>query len=212
MASDTKAALARIARLSDRCFGCATPLGWPGLIVMTDQERLGDAMAVLEKLPAGAALCMRDYTIPDRGEIAARLAKRSRERGIRFLVGADVHLAIAVNAWGVHMPEGLWRTRPLEIGLAKRRGLKVTTAVHSRVAAHRAVSGGLEFGCDAMIVSPVFPTASHRDAKALGPTGFELITRDIPVPAYALGGVNLNSIRWLRHTSAAGVAGISFAN
>ncbi len=41
-----------------------------------------------------------------------------------------------------------------------------------------------------MLLSPVFPTRSHPDARTLGPTRFRLLARRANMPVIALGGMD----------------------
>ena len=56
--------------------------------------------------------------------------------------------------------------------------------------------------CDAVMVSPVFPTRSHPDAPALGPARFRTLSQHAKMPVIALGGMSktraaqLNWPRW----------------
>lgn len=66
-----------------------------------------------------------------------------------------------------------------------------------------------KIGADFAVLSPVFPTASHPDAKVLGWNKFLALVDPMNIPVYALGGMKLNSPAiWF---GAQGVAGIRFA-
>ena len=81
----------------------------------------------------------------------------------------------------------------------------VTAAAHSRAALFRAARAG----ADAALLSPVFWTASHPLAPALGPLRFAAWCRSSPLPVYALGGISARTARRLRAGGGAGFAGIS---
>jgi len=66
-----------------------------------------------------------------------------------------------------------------------------------------------ELQADFMVLSPVQPTASHPDMPALGWEAFAEMTRDIPVPVYALGGVSEKDLDTAFSHGAQGVAAIS---
>ena len=83
-------------------------------------------------------------------------------------------------------------------------GWLVTAAAHSPqalVLARRA-------GADAALLSPVFPTASHPGAPALGLMRFASWCRCSPIAVYALGGITSQNSRRLQGTGAKGIAGI----
>lgn len=102
------------------------------------------------------------------------LKRLCRQRGLLLLVAADARLARAIGADGLHLPESLvaapgWQR-------FKRPGWLVTAAAHSGAAIARAFS----HGADAVLVSPVFPTASHPGGPALGLLRFARLARAKP--------------------------------
>lgn len=178
----------------------------PRLVLMTDERRLPDPIAVLDGLPQGAAVILRHYGVPllEREALGLRLAAACRRRGLRLLIAADPGLAVRVRAGGVHLPEAMLRGAPRMWRLWWRRGWLVTAAAHSPAAIRRAAAAGV----DAVLLSPVFVTPSHPDARVLGPLRFASLAAPSPVPVYALGGVDTRTVRRLAGSGAAGIAGI----
>lgn len=178
----------------------------PRLVLMTDERRLPDPSAAIDALPPGAAVILRHYgaPVPEREAMAHRLAATCRRRGLRLLVAADPGLAIRVGAAGVHLPEAMLKSAPQTWRLWRRRGWMVTAAAHSSGAIRRAAAADV----DAVLLSPVFATCSHPDARVLGPLHFVPLVASSPVPVYALGGINTLTVRRLAGSGAAGVAGI----
>lgn len=177
----------------------------PALILVTDDVRLPDPVAAMAKLPAGAGVLLRHYQTPDRPALARRLAALTRRKRLVLLLGgSDWRLAAAIGAQGLHLPEGLAR-RLADPGLRLwlRRGHLLSVAGHSRAALARAHA----LHADCVMLSPVFPTASHPGAPVLGPTRFALWARQARLPVVALGGVTRRTARALRF--AAGIAAIS---
>lgn len=173
---------------------------------MSDGRRLPDPLAIVPALPRGAALCLRHYGHPDRRGLAMELADALRIRGMPLIVAGDVRLAIEAKAWGFHLPGHMLAGHRIDISLARSHRLAVTAAVHEGASAMRARQVA-----DAVLISPVFATASHPGAPALGAIGFEMLAGTAQRPAYALGGVSPATVRRLRMTRAAGIAGIGFA-
>lgn len=209
MGADHKAALHTIARLADRQFAPRRQDQWPNLVVMTDRAVQGDAWHLADAVPAGTIICLRDYDLKDRAHYAARLAAVCRHNNVRLVVGGDVSLALRVGAWGVHIPEGLWRQSIQDVERARNHGLRISTAVHSRQAARSVVIAGRAL-CDMALVSPVFATQSHPEQRVLGPLGLAGVLEALPTPAYALGGVRPGTIGRLAGLPLCGVAGIRF--
>ncbi|MEP0068344.1 thiamine phosphate synthase [Pyruvatibacter sp.] len=209
MGADHKAALHTIARLADLQFAPRRQDQWPSLVVMTDRAVQGDAWRLADAVPAGTIICLRDYELKDRAHYATRLASACRHNNVRLMVSGDVSLAVRAGAWGVHIPEGLWKRSIQDVARARSHDLRVSTAVHSRQAARSVVIGGKAL-CDVAMVSPVFPTLSHPEQPVLGPLGLAGILEVLPTPAYALGGVTPGTIGRLAGLPLCGVAGIRF--
>jgi thiamine-phosphate pyrophosphorylase len=174
----------------------------PRLIMITDRERGGDPLRAASRLPAGSAVILRDYGHPDRARLARDLAALCRRQRLILLIAADARLAATVGAAGLHLPEALahraraWRRR--------RPAWLITASAHSLPAlwlARRA-------GADAALVGPVFATASHPDARTLGPLRFAALARLSPLPVYALGGIDATTARRLKAAGAQGFAAI----
>ena len=179
----------------------AAGLGLPPLIMVTDSVRLPDPASVALHLPNGSAILLRDYDLAERDTLAVRLANIARQRGLKLLIAGDAHLAIQVNAAGVHFPENQisdvrrWRYR---------KNWLITVAAHSR----SALSAAARCGANAALLSPIFSTDSHPDAPVLGANGFSLLADRAGLPVYGLGGIsNINAHRLLT-TPAVGIAAI----
>lgn len=166
---------------------------------MTDDERTPDPERVILKLPRGAAVIFRNYGDPHRARTALQLRDLCHKRGILFLVANDAALAARTKADGVHLPHhmlrGLSRPRPFQL---------VTAAVHDEAELRSAKRANV----DAVIVSPVFSTASHPGAKALDVTRFAALTAKATRPVYALGGITQHNAHRLIATKAMGIAAI----
>ena len=193
-----------VAELSRRLKRPPAAIGLPRLVLLTDTRRLADPLPAAAAIPTGSAVILRHYDDPGRRDLAIALATLCRRRGLRLLIGADVDLALAVGAAGVHLRErdadsgdGSWRHRC-------RPEWLVTVAAHSAQALVRAARAG----ADAALLSPVFSTASHPDVMPLGPIRFARLARTSPLPVYALGGVTAATAGRLKNAPAAGFAGI----
>ena len=169
---------------------------------MSDPARLPDPAPVLGRLPRGAAVLLRGAT----DEVALRVAVICRGRGLVLLVSGEGRLALRIGA-GLHVPDRA-PTRGLLPFLRNRGGALLSAAVHGRVGVARA----RRLGADAVLVSPVFATASHPGAPALGPLRWAALARAAKGramrPAVALGGMSAAALRRLPRGVAAGWAGI----
>lgn len=168
----------------------------PRLLFVTDPERTPDPAAVAALLPAGWSVIYRAFGRPDALETGLRLREATRANGLPLLVGADPALARALEADGLHLPERL-------VGeIAGEPDWIVTAAAHSAEAVARAA----RVGCDAVLVSPVFPSRSPSATTPIGVEAFTALVAASPLPVYALGGVNTKTAPELVGSGAAGFA------
>ncbi|MCC7015960.1 MAG: thiamine phosphate synthase [Rhodospirillales bacterium] len=176
----------------------------PALLLLSDERRLPDPLAALDRLPRGAGVVFRHYGVTERAALARALVRKGRALGIRVLVAGDARLASAVRADGLHLPEARLGA-PLGLGPRERRkSMIVTIAAHSL----RSVFRAARLGADAAVLGPVFPTASHPGAVPIGPLRFARFCRKSPIPVYAIGGIDPETALRLKDSGAAGIAGI----
>jgi thiamine-phosphate pyrophosphorylase len=176
----------------------------PPLILMTDSIRLPDPDAAIASLGPGSAVILRERSRARLVILVRRVAPLCRARCIRLLVAGDWRLAHEVGAGGLHLPEAAIRHGLNRWRRVRGRDWMVTAAAHSPVAIRLAA----RLGVDAVLLSPVFATASHPGARTIGPLRFARWARVSPVPVYALGGIDAGHARRLRGSGAAGFAGI----
>ena len=167
---------------------------WPRIWLMTD-ERMGEGMwAAIERLPPGAGIVLRHYSLhaAEREALAERIRELAGQRGLTLAVGADVELAKRLGADLVHNP-------------GREAGdLPFSRAVHSVEQAELAARDGAAL----VFVSPVHATRSHPHAEPLGLERAVEIARAAGVPAIAMGGVNAVNFARLKRAGFYGWAGI----
>jgi thiamine-phosphate pyrophosphorylase len=165
-------------------------LALPRVWMLTD-ERQGEAMwGAIERLPRGAGVVVRHYSLPEPER--RTLARRLLRRGFVVANARPERIARKLGAHAVY-------------GAAPQLGqLPRLHPVHNRVelvAAERA-------GAALLLLSPAFPTRSHAGARVLGPVRFGLLARAASQPVIALGGMTPNRFRRLRAFGAQGWAAI----
>jgi thiamine-phosphate pyrophosphorylase len=175
----------------------------PPLLFFVDPPRTPHPEQVIARLPPGSAIIFRTFGAADAAVRGAALAKAARRRGIVFLVGADVALAVRLRADGVHLPERM--TARVGTVRALRRRFLVTAAAHGFPAALRARS----CGAHAIVISPVFASASRSAGRPLGTLALASLVRRSKAPVYALGGVNPQTARRLHGSQIVGLAAVS---
>lgn len=178
------------------------PVRW----LVTDARRLPDPLPAVRRLTRGDGVLFRHYELPPakRLALARQVAELCRRLGLVLVVAGDVRLARAVTAAGLHLPQGLIG----QTAMARRAGLRLVT-----VAAHDAgaIAQAARCGADAVLVSPVFATASHPGAAPLGVLRFAALASDARrqgLAVYALGGITPASFARLRDLPLAGYAAI----
>jgi thiamine-phosphate pyrophosphorylase len=174
----------------------------PPLVLMTDDDRLPDPCGAAHRLPQGSLIVLRAKTRRHREELAGALARIARTQRLFLSIADDPELAARLGADGVHFPET--RAGALFGWRARRPEWFVTVSAHSLHAAARAQT----LGADAVFLSPVFATKSHPERRALTPLRLRLMTHQLRVPLYALGGIDADTIRQLGGAKLAGVAAI----
>lgn len=166
--------------------GFSLPTCW----LMTD-ERLKDPLAVVRRMPAGAAVIVRGRSEDDMRATLAAVLPAARARRVAVVVAGAWRMAAQARLCGVHLPEsracggrlapllGWWRQQP------KGRRL-LTVACHGR----RGLAVAAALGASAATLSPLFPTRSHPGQPTLGITRAALLGRQSQgVALIALGGV-----------------------
>jgi thiamine-phosphate pyrophosphorylase len=158
---------------------------------MTDR-RLADPWAAAARLPPGAAVILRANLQADWAG-CLRMRDLCRSNRLLLFVANDIRLALWLGADGLHLSEAVLRSGRLAqpLLLARRRGLMLSAAAHSRQALHLAAGIGADFA----LLSPVFPTASHPGATPLGPIRLASLCRQSPLPVIALGGIKRETAR-----------------
>jgi thiamine-phosphate pyrophosphorylase len=185
-----KLARAKLARAAHRLAGRL-----PALVLMTDDARLADPLAAARALPSGSMVIVRSRDAQRRREMTMALKSLARARSLKILVADDPVLAAHVD--GLHLPE----TRAHEAAHWRALHPKwiITTAAHGSLAHARYA--------DAVLLSPIFPTASHPNATHIGAARARLIAQASCTPVYALGGIDALNAASLR--GFAGIAAIS---
>lgn len=125
---------------------------------------------------------------------------RAHAVGARVLINSDERLCRAVGADGVHLPAA----RVMQLRARPRTGL-CAASCHNREELVKAAALEVDFA----VLSPVLPTRSHPGAPTLGWEGFAHLCADLPMPVYALGGMQVGMLETAMAHNAHGVALLS---
>ena len=170
----------------------------PNLWLLSDERNDAALEGALRRLPRGSGFVYRHYHLEQqaRQKRFAQLRELARRSDHRVVLAGSPVLARKWLADGVYGPAG---AMPRDGSL-----LKIVTA-HSWpeiVAAERAEA-------DAIMLSPVFPTASHTGGSTLGAVRFRLLARKTDIPVIALGGMTHETAKRLNWGRWAAIDGLS---
>jgi thiamine-phosphate pyrophosphorylase len=180
----------------------------PPLFFVTDPARIPHPEDIAANLPEGCGLIYRHFGEAHAPQRARLLRKIAEDQGLTLLIGADAVLAEEVAAHGVHLPERQLAEAP---GLRVRHpGWIITAACHAPEILKRHEIEAL----DAVFISPVFvsQSPSARRVEPLGTKGVRALTEIAPLPVFALGGINCDTIASLRDCGLSGVAAVDAFN
>lgn len=169
----------------------------PRLWMMTDERQGCGLFAGLDRLPDGAGIVFRHYSLPEneRKRLFREVATVARRRGLLLILGGAPRLAESWGAAGSHGIVGGEKSSP---------HLLRSAPVHSLAELEAAEAAGVDF----VFVSPVFATRSHPGARPLGSAGLAAIADKSRVPVIALGGMNADRFSELRDGNVYGWAAI----
>lgn len=179
-----------------------------GYYFITDSElsKNGNLSDVRSAIEAGVAVVQYRSKFNDTDhmlEEACLLREICKERAI-FIVNDRVGIAISVDADGVHLGHGdmPYETARELMGRNKIIGVTVHDLKEAIVAEKK--------GADYLGVSPVFSTATKKDAGM--PCGVELIReikKNCKIPIIAIGGIALDNAREVIEAGAGAICAIS---
>ena len=177
-----------------------------------------EVLAGIDRLdPDSQGLYLRQWSQSD---ALPELAARCRQRGVRFWIRDDAHLATREHAFGLHLTcgsgpcgsgpsprkagkAGRQDPRDLEQALQNFQGI-LSASCHNE----QEIAQAVEWGAQMATLSPVHATPTHPDAQPLGWDRFQALVEGKPLVFYALGGVTPQDLDTARHHGAFGTAGI----
>ncbi|GMN03476.1 hypothetical protein MTsPCn3_22070 [Erythrobacter sp. MTPC3] len=152
----------------------------PHIWLISDKRNDHVLEDALLRLPRSSGFIYRHYHLddPQRFGRFRSLHRIARARGHTIILADS---ALTAREWGADGIYGAPRS------LVPRRDgmLRLATA-------HNPKEVGLanRSGCDAVLISPIYPTRSHIEGVALGPVRFRLLARLALMPVIALGGMD----------------------
>jgi 8-oxo-dGTP diphosphatase len=135
----------------------------------------------------------------DFAAFASEVIQRARPHNALVVINAPVEVARALGADGVHLPAA--HLAQLE---ERPPFAWVGASCHERRELERVAALGLDYA----LLGAVRPTPTHPGQKALGWEEFRRLTRELPMPVLALGGLTDADMDAARNAGAHGIAGI----
>jgi thiamine-phosphate pyrophosphorylase len=169
----------------------------PHVWLMTDPRFGDDLLPAIQRLPAGSGVIFRHYGLPPatRRELFQRVRTICRRRGHILLLAGQESIALTWHADGFHM-----------------RGIKrqSTCMIHSApVHNQRELTEAIRNRCNMVLLSPMFATGSHPEAKPLGHLRFMALARQAGATlVIALGGMTARKAATLDKRTVHGWAAI----
>lgn len=132
--------------------------------------------------------------------LVGRALAHVRDTGAEALINGDVSMAEALGI-GVHL-------RATQLRALSSRPLPKTQRVIASCHDLEELRIAQAIGCDAAVLGPVLPTASHPDAPGIGWERFAELREQVALPIYALGGMIADDIPLARSHGGQGIAAI----
>ena len=147
-------------------------------------------------------LQMREKNLSDREilELGRQIRQLTLRTRIPLVINDRPDLARVLAADGVHLGQD-------DMPLSEARGILddnqfVGISTHSVEEARKAIREGADY----IGIGPVFPTSTKEAGPCIGPKGFEEIFQEAEIPAFAIGGIDPQSIQVLASSGAKKVA------
>jgi 8-oxo-dGTP diphosphatase len=147
---------------------------------------------------------LREAALPEaqRESFVAAATARCQQQGALVLVNGDAQLARAAGADGLHLPAhqlmALDRRPPFPL---------VAASCHDTHELRHAA----RIGCDFAVLGSVKATASHPERTGIGWDSFATQVAGLPMPVYAIGGLETADLASAQAAGAQGIAAIRAA-
>lgn len=149
-------------------------------------------------------LRMKHTSVATITDIGTALLNLLRPKKIPLLINDHIEIAAKIDADGVHIGQDdipYADTRDY-LGYTKIIGLSIENSKQAKKVQH--------YDVDYFGVGPIFPTATKRNAaNHIGIQQLYQITRQLPKPVVAIGGINRSNMLTVLESGVAGIAFVS---
>ena len=164
------------------------------LYVITDQKE--NLLEIVEHLLiAGVKIIQHRFkkgTDKDHLKEAIQIKNLCKRYNSLFIINDRVDIALASNADGIHLGQDdldLKNARKL-LGYSKIIGISANNKID--------ISNAINDGCDYIGIGPVFDTSTKKGKKPLGIEKIKILTKDLNIPWFAIGGITTKKIPILK--------------
>jgi 8-oxo-dGTP diphosphatase len=178
-------------------------LALPPVMAISDVSQRGETeffTALDAALERGLRLLMvREKEMPSSqlSALTMKIIDRCRPHGARVIVNGDLQLAQRCRADGVHLPSA----QLMQLDARPQVDWCSASCHDDNELAHAAA-----LGLDFVVLGPVRSTPTHPHADVLGWERFARLIDGYPLPVFALGGLELDSLTRAYAAGAHGVA------
>tara|TARA_Y100001933_G_scaffold142923_1_gene141792 strand:- start:121 stop:1176 length:1056 start_codon:yes stop_codon:yes gene_type:complete len=139
----------------------------------------------------------------DNLKFAIKVRELCNNFGALFLINDRVDIALACNADGVHLGQDDMDIKSVRniLGFSKIIGISASNDLDIKKA--------IQDGCDYLGIGPVFKTTTKKGKVPLGIDTLKLLTKDISIPWFAIGGIKQENISLLKENNICKIAIIS---
>ena len=175
------------------------------LYVITDQKE--NLLEIIEDiLIAGVKIIQHRFkrgNDKDNLQEAIQIKNLCKRYNSLFIINDRVDIALASNADGIHLGQNdldLKTSRKL-LGYSKIIGISANNEID--------ISNALKDGCDYIGIGPVFETATKKSKQPIGIEKIKTLTTNLNIPWFAIGGIKLSNILYLKRNGFKKVALVS---
>ena len=161
---------------------------------------------VEEGIKGGATLLQlreKDKTTREYIALAEKVHKIAQKYNVPLIIDDRIDVAMAVDAEGVHLGQS---DMPVNIARKILGEDKIIGATAKTVA--QAVEA-CENGADNLGVGAIYPTTTKVKTVLTSVETLKEITKSVPIPVNAIGGLNKDNIDILKNTGIAGICVVS---
>ena len=175
------------------------------LYVITDQKE--NLLEIIEDiLISGVKIIQHRFkkgADKDNLKEAIQIKNLCKKYNALFIINDRIDIALASDADGIHLGQDdldLKTARKL-LGYSKIIGISANNKID--------ISTALKDGCDYIGIGPIFETETKKDKKPLRIEKIKILTKDLNIPWFAIGGVTKNNISYLKSNGFKKVALVS---